>query len=74
VAKDAHRGFFHGELPGCLRTSVRRDDVIFCASQNWVCEAKFADRSRDSCYLFAALCVGGLLARGISRSIGQRSI
>ena len=68
-----HGDFFHAEFLGGQQTRMARDDIVVGADQDWICPAQL----RIEAAMLATcsrLWVRGLLARGISRSIGQRSI
>jgi hypothetical protein len=73
VPQQDDRHFLHPEFLGRQQTSVPGDDIVFGADQDWVCPAEFLI---DAAMLATCsrLWVRGLLARGIRRSIGQRSI
>jgi hypothetical protein len=74
VAKSDHRHFFHGKLLCGQQSCVPRQDAIVPVDQNWVGPAELLDRRCDAGHLLTAVSARGLFARGIRRSIGQRSI
>jgi hypothetical protein len=65
VAEHDDRHFFHPEFLGRQQTRMARDDVVVRSHEDWVCPPPLAHGRRDA---------GDLFARGIRRSIGQRSI
>jgi hypothetical protein len=73
VAEQNYWDLFHPEFFGSQQTRMACNDVIVCAYKDRICPP----HSRMDAAMLATcarLCVRGLFARGISRSIGQRSI